>query len=112
MIRSDTYQVFQAFDFPDPSVPSGERATTTVAPQALFLMNGKVVAEQTRHLAAILLADATLDDTARVRIVYERTYSRSPSVRETARALDFVRRCEERAAGPRQRGVSGRGPRR
>jgi hypothetical protein len=95
VIRSDTYSVLQAFDFPDPSVPSGERATTTVATQALFLMNGKLVAEQTRRLAAALLADATLDDAGRVRRAYERAYSRLPSGAEAARALEFVRRCEE-----------------
>jgi mono/diheme cytochrome c family protein len=95
VIRSDVYAVLQAFDFPDPSVPSGERATTTVAPQALFLMNGKLVAENTRHLAEALLADAKLDDAGRVRVAYERAYSRPPTTREAARALDFVRRCEE-----------------
>src|SRR5581483_1754956 len=45
VMRSDIYAVFQAFDFADPSTASGERATTTVAPQALFLMNGKIVRE-------------------------------------------------------------------
>ena len=45
VMRSDVYAVFQAFDFADPSTASGERATTTVAPQALFLMNGKIVRE-------------------------------------------------------------------
>jgi hypothetical protein len=98
VIRSDLYAVFQAFDFPDPSVPSGERATTTVAPQALFLMNGKLVAENTRHLAEALLGDAGLDDAGRVRIAYERAYSRPPTAAESARSLEFVRRCEEALA--------------
>ncbi len=95
VIRSDVYAVLQAFDFPDPSVPSGERATTTVAPQALFLMNGRIVAEQTRHLAETLQADAGLDAAGRVRVLYERAYSRPPTTAEIARALDFVHRCEE-----------------
>jgi len=99
VMRSDVYAVFQAFDFADPSTPTGERATTTVAPQALFLMNGKVVAEQTRHLAAAMLADAGLDDAGRVRVAYERAYSRPPSDREVARALGFVRRCDEALVG-------------
>jgi hypothetical protein len=98
VMRSDVYAVLQAFDFPDPSTPTGERATTTVAPQALFLMNGKIVAEQARHLAATLLGDAELDDPGRVRVAYERAYSRPPNSHETARALEFVRRCEETLA--------------
>jgi len=99
VIRSDVYTVLQAFDFADPSVASGERATTTVAPQALFLMNSRLILEQTRRLAAALLADPTLDDAGRVRLVYERAYSRPPSAGETARALDFVRRSEEAWGG-------------
>ncbi|MCE9527066.1 MAG: DUF1549 domain-containing protein [Planctomycetales bacterium] len=36
VVRSALYDVFQAFDFADPSVASGKRDSTTVAPQALF----------------------------------------------------------------------------
>jgi hypothetical protein len=99
VIRSDVYSVLQAFDFPDPAVPSGERPTTTVAPQALFLMNGKLVREQTRHMAAGLLGETRLDDAGRVWLAYERAYGRAPDERETARALAFLRRCEEALAG-------------
>jgi hypothetical protein len=95
VIRSDLYPVFQAFDFADPSVPNGERAVTTVAPQALFMMNSKLMREQSRHLAEVLLGRADLDDTGRVRLAYERAYGRPPSAAETLRALDFVRRCEQ-----------------
>jgi hypothetical protein len=98
VIRSDVYNVFQAFDFADPSVPNGERATTTVAPQALFLMNGKLIQEQTRHLATGLLAQPNLDDTGRVKTVYERAFGRPPAPAEAARALDFVRRGEQALA--------------
>ena len=40
VLRSAVYDLFQAYDFPDPAVPNGDRATTTVAGQALFMMNG------------------------------------------------------------------------
>jgi cytochrome c553 len=94
VIRSDLYRVFQAFDFADPSTPSGERPTTTVAPQALFMMNSKLVLEQTRHLATDLLDRGDCDDAGRVRLAYERAYGRLPTTAETARALGFVRRVE------------------
>ena len=35
VIRSGLYDVFQAFDFADPSASNGKRIPTTVAPQAL-----------------------------------------------------------------------------
>ena len=41
VIRSGLYDVFQAFDFADPSVSNGKRIPTTVAPQALFMMNDR-----------------------------------------------------------------------
>src|SRR5262249_60980043 len=48
VIRSSMYEVFQAFDLPDPSMSNGDRDSTVVAPQALFMMNGSVVLSQTR----------------------------------------------------------------
>ncbi|HTN01352.1 MAG TPA: DUF1553 domain-containing protein, partial [Planctomycetaceae bacterium] len=90
VVRSALYEVFQAFDFADPSVLSGERQSTTVAPQALFMMNSQLVAEQTLSLADRLLSETTLDDAGRVRAVYRAAYARDPDARETDRAIAFV----------------------
>jgi hypothetical protein len=95
VLRSELYPFFQAFDFADPSTPSGERATTTVAPQALFMMNSKLVREEVGHLARNLLACNDRDDAGRVGLAYERAYGRPPTAAETARALAFVRRAED-----------------
>jgi hypothetical protein len=92
VIRSDVYSVLQAFDFADPSTANGDRATTTVAPQALFMMNSKLVQDATRQTAAGLLARSDLDDTGRVRLTYERSFGRPPSEQETRQALAFVSR--------------------
>jgi hypothetical protein len=94
VLRSMLYDVFQAFDFADPSAPSGERATTTVAPQALFMLNSKIMADQTGHVADSLLADSALDDSSRIGQLYERALARPPSERELARAAEFVDRYE------------------
>jgi hypothetical protein len=93
VIRSDVYQVFQAFDFADPSVPNGQREVTTVAPQALFMMNAKLLLEQTRHMATLLLAQPS-SDADRVRLAYERALGRPPAEQETARMLAFLQRVE------------------
>ncbi|MSQ95036.1 MAG: DUF1553 domain-containing protein [Gemmataceae bacterium] len=98
VIRSAGYDVLQAFDFADPSFSSGERATTTVAPQALFLMNGKIVHEQTRIWSAKLLAEKTLDDAGRVRRIYTQALGRPPSEKEITRSLEFVQRIESELA--------------
>jgi cytochrome c553 len=91
VVRNNVYDVFQLFDFPDPAVPNGDRATTTVAPQALFLMNSDFVGRLCDHLAGELLKGDTLDDAARVRRLYRRAYGREATDAETAAALALVR---------------------
>ena len=98
VVRSALYDVFQAFDFADPSVQSGKRDTTTVAPQALFLMNSELVLKQTREMARRLLEPAELPDTARVTELYQRALGRSPRPSEVERALAFLGRYSLAAA--------------
>ncbi|MEX2027629.1 MAG: DUF1549 and DUF1553 domain-containing protein, partial [Pirellulaceae bacterium] len=43
VVRNNVYDLFQLLDFPDPAIPSGDRATTTVAPQALLMLNSDLV---------------------------------------------------------------------
>lgn len=90
VVRSAIYEVFQAFDFADPSVPNGRRDSTTVAPQALFMMNSAVVSQQSKALAQSLLADGTTDDAARVTRAFERVLGRRSSSDETARGVRYV----------------------
>lgn len=90
VVRSALYDVFQAFDFADPSVMSGRRDTTTVAPQALFMMNSQLVSQSTRAWAQRLQEGAAADDAARVQVVYEQAYSRPATANEVSRAAQFV----------------------
>jgi hypothetical protein len=92
VLRSLVYDVFQTFDFADPSVSNGDRPTTTVAPQALFMLNSALVAAQARHMARALLARSDLDESGRVHTAYLRAFGRPPLQDETTRSLEFVRR--------------------
>ena len=92
VIRSSLYDVFQAFDFGDPSVSNGDRQSTVVSPQALFMMNSSVVLEQSSNMAAGLLGKAQLDDVGRIRKAYEIALGRLPTAPETDRALRFIAR--------------------
>src|SRR5439155_6177717 len=65
VVRNHLYDVFQLFDCTDATVLSGDRATTTVAPQALFLLNSDLVWQASESLAAKLLA-APSDDALRI----------------------------------------------
>ena len=99
IIRSSLYDVFQVFDFGDPSVLNGDRQSTVVAPQALFMMNGSLVFKETRRMAASLLIQSEIDDKSRVQQAYMRAFGRLPNANETDRALAFVERLEKTALG-------------
>ncbi|MBL8174266.1 MAG: DUF1549 domain-containing protein [Bryobacterales bacterium] len=95
VVRSSMYELFTAFDLPDPSVPQGDRNASVIAPQALFMMNGSVVLQHTRKLAERLLAMPLTEDGARVREAYELALSRPASGPEVDQALTFLKRIEK-----------------
>jgi hypothetical protein len=98
VVRSSMYDVFRAFDLPDPSTPNGDRDSTVVAPQALFMMNSSLMLKHSQLMAETLLKDGALDDAARIRAAYERALSRPPSARETDQALTFIARVDKALA--------------
>ncbi|MDX1983799.1 MAG: DUF1549 domain-containing protein [Bryobacteraceae bacterium] len=95
VVRSSMYEVFTAFDLPDPSTPQGDRDATIVAPQALFMMNGAVVLRHSKTMAERLLAMPGADAAARVRQAYELAFARPPSAGEIDQALTFVASVEK-----------------
>ena len=96
VIRSALYELYQVFDFAEPSVLNGKRDTTTLATQALFMLNSQLVGDQAGEIAArVLTADG--DDAARVRRVFQITLQREPTSSEVSRALDFVQRFDAAA---------------
>ncbi len=92
VVRSALFQVFTAFDFADPSTLAGQRDQTTVAPQALFMMNSAFVLEQSQTLAQTLLARSDLDKTGRIQQLYELVFSRRATDAEVTRGLGYVDR--------------------
>ncbi|MBX9679719.1 MAG: PSD1 and planctomycete cytochrome C domain-containing protein [Gemmataceae bacterium] len=96
VLRSMLYDVFQAFDFADPSVGNGRRVSTTVAPQALFMMNGKLMTESSRRLAERLRATPGTD-AERVQMAFLRLYSRPATAAETSKILDHIARAADSA---------------
>jgi Protein of unknown function (DUF1549)/Protein of unknown function (DUF1553) len=93
VIRNAVYDFFQAFDFGDPSLVNARRASTIVAPQALFLLNSPLVANQARAFATSV--ESIPDETARLENIYERAYSREPTEGEITRARIFMLRADE-----------------
>ena len=94
VIRSSMYDFFRAFDFADPSVLNGNRESSVIAPQALFMLNGSVVLDHSRRWASKLLERRDLDDTDRIRTAYEQAFARLPNLGETEQALSFIQQVE------------------
>jgi hypothetical protein len=82
-IRADraTYQML--FDAADPTSIVEKRTESTVAPQALWLLNHPFALAQARALAQRARSLAS-DDSARVRWLYESLYGRPPVEAEIA----------------------------
>ncbi len=94
IVRSALFDYLTAFDFGDPSSMSGQRDRTTVAPQALFLMNSLLVARESEKLAQALRA-LPGDDRDRVTEAFERFYSRSPTESDIDSSLEFMQSYEK-----------------
>jgi hypothetical protein len=94
VLRSALYDVFQAFDFPDPAVPNGDRATTTVPSQALFMMNGKIVEHASERLAESLLNVGEIDDCERLDRACRLILGRPAAPAERSRWESFLSRYQ------------------
>src|SRR5262249_52330814 len=83
--------LYRTFDFPMPDAMSPQRDTTTVAPQALFLMNNPFVLECARRLVQRPEVAAEKEWSARVERLYQSLYGRTPTSKELSLAVEFVR---------------------
>jgi hypothetical protein len=81
MVRSDRSNYRMLFDAPDPMTIAEKRIDSTVAPQALFLMNHPFALERTRALAE-LSAKNGVTPRARIEWLYQTLYARPASERE------------------------------
>ncbi|HTU17208.1 MAG TPA: PSD1 and planctomycete cytochrome C domain-containing protein [Gemmataceae bacterium] len=88
IVRDLVPEALTLFDFPDPSLIIGERATTTVPAQSLYLMNNPFVIRQTAAMAEKLLEAG--DDGARMTRAYLLCYARPPSAKEKEIAQKFL----------------------
>jgi len=90
VLRNSLPELFEAFDFADPSLVVGKRSDSTVAPQALFMMNHPWVMEQSQSAAQKLLAAKLADDRERVARAYRLVLGRPPTDGEVTLALKFL----------------------
>jgi hypothetical protein len=99
LLRGIIPPALEPFDFAEQGMVTGRRETTTVAPQALYLLNDPFVRQESLSVADRLLARADLDDPARLELAYRLILNRPPTAVENERAAAYLASFEAEA-GP------------
>lgn len=90
--RSMLVPLFEVLDFCDTARTAASRQVTSVAPQALSLMNGDFVNRQSRHFAERLETEAGPDTGKQIEHAYLLALCRPVTAREKAEMLAFLER--------------------
>ncbi|MBK7877078.1 MAG: PSD1 domain-containing protein [Planctomycetes bacterium] len=96
MLRDHLPDALDAFDAPDPAFVTGDREETSVATQALFLMNDPDVLRTADAFAERLLAKQGSDD-ERIAWAFELAFGRAPSSTERSAVREFLKDFEKLA---------------
>jgi hypothetical protein len=96
--RNLRYPFFEAFDRPDTNASCPKRPITTIAPQALSLLNGKLATEAARHLAARVAHEAGPSADARIERAYLLCLGRTPDATERALGAKFLGGADDPSA--------------
>ena len=89
VLRDRLPDVLDFFDFAEPSLVTGDRETTNVPLQALYLMNSPFVQARARGLAGKLMREGTSPD-ERIREAFVLCYSRPPDADEMSAVRAFL----------------------
>jgi mono/diheme cytochrome c family protein len=82
--------LYRTFDFPDPNATSPRREQTTIAPQALFLLNHPFVIECSRMVLNRPKIAQTTDRSERISRIHRLLFSRAPGQDERRMADRFL----------------------
>jgi hypothetical protein len=94
--RLEFPSLLTTFDVPNPAGSVPERTSTTIAPQALFLMNGPFTRDAAKKLVALPALQKLTDPGERLELLYMTVYGRRPSEDEKKLAIAFVAKGADR----------------
>jgi hypothetical protein len=89
-VRADRRNFTTLFDAADPSQCVGQRNVTTVAPQALFLLNNAFVTDNAKYCAARLQSEVPNGDRPRIERAYEIVLGRCATEKELSIGEQFL----------------------
>ncbi len=88
--------LLESFDAASPDTPLARRNVTTVAPQALILLNGEFLEQQAAAMAERIAKEHPSHPAAQVALAYHLALGRAPSRMEREVAAAYLAREEER----------------
>jgi hypothetical protein len=87
-----TLPMLQIFDAPDTATSCSRRESSTVAPQALALMNSDFSTAQAKQFAARIGKQAGESAEASVEAAWRLAFGRTPTAEERRTALEYLQR--------------------
>ncbi|MCP4193172.1 MAG: DUF1553 domain-containing protein [Planctomycetaceae bacterium] len=90
VFRSSLPELFELFDFANPSMVTGRRHVSTVAPQALFMMNHAFVRSQAQLTAESILNESQPEKANRIDHAYLLILGRHATAKEIAICHQFL----------------------
>lgn len=92
IVRGIVPEFLTLFDVADAELVTGQRDVTTIAPQALYMMNSPVVLQQAERTAKNLIADSRFaDDQQRIDYAFRLMLGRGPDAQQKKDMLAFVK---------------------
>ena len=90
VLRNSLPDIFQVFDFANPSMVTGRRDVSSTSSQGLFMLNNPWVIEQSEQAAIRLLEQSQWDDRQRLEWLMRATLGRPATEKELNLTLTFV----------------------
>ncbi|MFT5497250.1 MAG: hypothetical protein ACI9TH_002656 [Kiritimatiellia bacterium] len=97
VFRNSLPELFELFDFANPNMVTGRRNVSTVAPQALFMMNHPFVRTQARLCAERLLSETQLEEANRIDHAYLLILGRNATSEEILICRAFLKTVRDTA---------------
>jgi hypothetical protein len=98
--RNLRFPFFEAFDRPETTASCPERGQSTIAPQALLLLNSEFSLNSARDLAELVRTQVGSDFDAQIELVYRRALGHAPTPTQQTRAHKFLTNRESVSSDP------------
>ena len=97
--RQNLPPVFRTFDFASPDVHSPKRPETTVPQQALFILNNKLIQDQSTAIANSQQFNQLTEHNDKITLLYQQILSRNPSNEELQDSVNFIASSQNQSKG-------------